>query len=281
MKKRIVFGIILLGLWAGQALAQARADEKLFQDAKLLLFDEKWKGAQEKLEELLAEYPASALAPQAVFYRAKCLARQPGQQKKALEAYESYLGQEEKNASLVEEAETSIIELAFDLHSQGEKDYLTKIEERLANPNRIIRYFAALKLSQVKDKAAARSVPVLKEIIAEERDPDLKDRARIALLRISPDSLQEFQEEAEEGRPLILKIRIIDKKTKQAKLSINIPWALADLALGALGEKERASLRKEGYNLDTIVDQLTRFRGEIINIDGDDATIKIWIDRRP
>ncbi|MEW5902442.1 MAG: hypothetical protein AB1715_13335, partial [Acidobacteriota bacterium] len=97
MRKIIAFGIILLGLLSSQAPAQARADEKLFQEAKLLLFDEKWKGAQEKLEELLAEYPDSSLVPQAVFYRAKCLGKEPGQQKKALEAYEGYLRQKEKS----------------------------------------------------------------------------------------------------------------------------------------------------------------------------------------
>lgn len=283
MKKIIASGIILIGLLLpGRSLAQAKADEKLFQEAKVLLFDEKWKDAQEKLEELLEEHPASALVSQAIFYRAKCLARQPGQLKKALEGYEDYLRQKEENASLAEESETSIIELAYELYSRGERDYLTKIEERLENPDRVIRYYAAHRLSQVKDKAAAaRAIPVLKEIIAKERDPDLKDRARIDLLRVSPDALRDVEGEAEEGRPMILKIRIIDKRSKEAKVSINIPWALADLALSALGERERASLRREGYDLDRIVDQLTRFKEKIIKIDGEDATIEIWIDRKP
>jgi hypothetical protein len=283
VKKIIASGIILIGLLLpGRSLAQAKADEKLFQEAKVLLFDEKWKDAQEKLEELLEEHPASALVSQAIFYRAKCLARQPGQLKKALEGYEDYLRQKEENASLAEESETSIIELAYELYSRGERDYLTKIEERLENPDRVIRYYAAHRLSQVKDKAAAaRAIPVLKEIIAKERDPDLKDRARIDLLRVSPDALRDVEGEAEEGRPMILKIRIIDKRSKEAKVSINIPWALADLALSALGERERASLRREGYDLDRIVDQLTRFKEKIIKIDGEDATIEIWIDRKP
>ncbi|MEW5900862.1 MAG: hypothetical protein AB1715_05310, partial [Acidobacteriota bacterium] len=180
-----------------------------------------------------------------------------------------------------EEAETSIIELAYELYSKGEKDYRTKIEERLDNPNRIIRYYAAIKLSLIKDKAAARAIPVLKEIIAQERDPDLRDRARIALLRVSPDALKDVEDKAEEGRALVLKIRVIDRRSRETKLLINIPWALADLALQALGEKERASLRQKGYDLDNLVDQLTKFKGSIIEIEDEDAVIKIWIDRNP
>ncbi len=280
MKKyALFFGIILMGFMCLQASAQALPDEKLFQEAKILLFDEKWGQAQEKLEELLARYPQSPLAPQAVFYRAKCLGKQKGKEKDALEAYENYLQLPEKNRSFIEESETSIIDLSYDLSVKGEKSYLNKIGERLQSSNRVVSYYAAFKLSLVKDKSvAAKAIPVLKQIIEEEKDTDLKDRARVALLRVSPSALKQVEQEREEGSAKILKIRVQVKGEKEPEVSINIPWALADLALRAIPEKDRASLRNEGYDLDKIVDMLTKTKGSIIEIREKDRIIKIWID---
>jgi outer membrane protein assembly factor BamD (BamD/ComL family) len=284
MRKTTFFIIILTGLLAATAAAQTKAEEKLFQEAKILLFDEKWEEAQAKLEELLVEYPRSPLAPQAIFYRAKCLGKQRGQQEKALRAYEDYLYTPDKNVSMVEEAETSIIDLAYDLYiGRGGRDYLEKIEDRLQSPSSNIRYYAALKLSQVKDKhIASRAVPVLKQMVEKEADPDYKDRAKIALMRISPDSLKGVEERADTRRSAkILKIRIEIRGQKEPELSLNIPWALADLALSAIPEKDKAALRLEGYDLDKIVDQLTGMKDNIIEIrdrENKDRVIRIWIE---
>jgi hypothetical protein len=278
-KYSLFFGIIMLGVIWFQANAQTPQEEKLFQEAKILLFDEKWAEAQEKLEDLLDDYPKSSLVPQAIFYRAKCLGKQKGKEKNALEAYQRYLELRDKNRSFIEESETSIIELSYDLYAKGEKSYLDNIEERLESPNRVVRYYAAFKLSLVKDKSvSAKAIPVLKEIVEEEKDPDFKDRARIALLRISPSALRQVEQEKEEGSSKILKIRVRVKGEKEPEVSINIPWALADLALRAIPEKDRAALRKEGYDLDKIVEQLTKMKERIIKIYDKDRTIEIWID---
>jgi hypothetical protein len=283
MRKALFFIVFLVGLFGAQSGAQTQAEEKLFQEAKILLFDEKWGEAQVKLEELLAEYPRSSLLPQAIFYRAKCLGKQDGKQERALRAYEDYLFTPEKNESLVEEAETSIIDLAYDLYyNDGEKDYLDKIEERLFSPSSKVRYYAALKLSLVKDKKiAARAIPVLKQIIEQERDMDFKDRARIALLRISPDSLREVEDRGTSRRAKMLKIRVSVRGMDEPAFDLSIPWALADLALSAIPEKDKAALRQEGYDLDRIVDQIIRMKGNIIEIRSKETparVIKIWIE---
>ncbi len=281
MKKTALFlGIVLAALLWVRAAAQPSAEEKAFQEAKILLFDEKWEEAQKKLEAFLQDYPSSPLVCQAVFYRAKCLGKQRGKQTEALASYENYLRCKDRNTSLVEEAETSIIDLAYDLYNRGTKQYVEEIEARLESSNRVIRYYAAFKLSLVKDKqAASRAIPVLKEIIAGEKDLDLQDRAKIALLRISPDALREVERGKEERRVRILKIRVYVEGQKEPELSINIPWALADLALSAIPDKDRSALRSEGYDLDKIIDELTRTRGSIIEIREKERTIKIWIDR--
>lgn len=283
MRKTLFFIVFLVGLSGAQVGAQTQAEEKTLQEAKILMFDEQWEEAQIKLEELLTEHPRSRLVPQAIFYRAKCLGRQGEKKEGALRAYEDYLFTPDKNESLVEEAETSIIDLAFDLYGEdGDKEYLDKIEERLLSPSAKVRCYAALKLSLVRDKKiAGRAIPVLKQVIAREIDMDLKDRARIALLRISPDSLKEMEDSGERKRAKILRIQVMERGMDEPAFKLGIPWALADLALSAIPEKDKAALREEGYDLDKIVDQLIRMRGNIIEIRSKETparVIKIWIE---
>lgn len=280
MKKEAAILGIVLGLFVGlKAGAQTAPDAKLFQEAKILLFDEKWDAARAKLETLLDEFPSSPLASQALFYKARCLAKKIDRRDEALEAYEKYLVSSGKSPSLTEEADTSIIDLAYDLYAGGDRSYLARIEDRLASPSRVVRYYAAFKLSLVRDKSAAgRAVPVLREIVEEERDVDLRDRARIALLRISPDALKEVEDERGPGRGNTLKIRVMVRGRREPEIAFNIPWALADLALRAIPEKDRAALRAEGYDLDRIIDQLTRTRQSLIEIRSVDRIIRIWIE---
>lgn len=271
--------IILCVSFVLQAYAQLDPDEKLFQDAKILIFDKKWEEAQEKLEELINDYPESPWHSPAVFYLGKCLQEQSGKEVKALEVYKDYTQLDERNEQLVEESETSIIELAFRLYERGKKSYLREIEKRLSSPNRVIKYWAAIKLSYAKDnKIARRGLPVLMEILEEERDDELKDRAKIAVLRVDPDALKDFEEERYESRAKILHIRVYEEGKKKTKLSLDIPWALADLALAAIPSEEKENMRREGYDLDKIIRELTRVKGNIIEIKSEGSVIKIWID---
>ncbi len=282
MKKTALVIIVLLGFVSALAAAQQSPDEKLFEKAKSLFFDEKWEDAQEAFEDLLDDYPKSSLVPQATFYRATCLARQKGHEEEAIEAYKDYLSGKGRNDSLAREAETSIIDLAYELYKDDEEDYLDEIEQRLESPNRGIRYYASFKLSLVKDKQIAiQAIPVLERIIVEESDRDLRDRAKIALLRIAPDSLKDVQDREEKGRAKVLKIRVMVEGRKEAEFSLNIPWALADLALQAIPEKDKAALRREGYDLEKIIHQLTRIKGNIIEIrpkEDRSRVIKLWIE---
>jgi len=282
VRKTALILIILAGLVCVRAAAQESSDEKLFQEAKLLFFDEKWEVAQEKFEDLLHDYPESSLLPQATFYKAQCLARRKGHEEEAIEAYKDYLSSKKRNDSLSEEAESAIIDLVYELYKDDQEDYLDEIEQRLESPNRVIRYYAAFKLSLVKDKQiAVQAIPVLERIIVEEDDKDLKDRAKIALLRISPDALKHIEDQEERGRARALRITVVVEGQREPVFSLNIPWALADLAFQAIPEKDKAALRAEGYDLDKIVSQLTRIRGNIIEIrPREDKTriIKIWIE---
>ncbi len=275
----ISIAVILVVVLYVQASAGIDQDEKLFQEAKILIFDKKWEEAQDILDFLLDEYPRSPIYSQALFYKAKCLKEQEGKEAEAIEIYRSYIVQREKNKSLTEASESAIIELVFRLYEKtGRKSYLKDIEKRLYRKNKTVRYYAAFTLSKAKDKKYARkAVPVLENIIETENDEDLRDRARIYLLRVDPDAYHEMEEEPFIKRSSILHIRVQNRGEKTPEFSISIPWALADLALRAIPVEVWEELIQEGYDIDKIVKDITRFKGRILEIKTEDSIIKIWI----
>jgi len=279
----LVAGILTLSLFIffGRLSSQqaSQPEETAFQAVKLLIFDEKWAEAVERLDAFLKQYPSSPLAAQAVFYRGRCLAQIPGRSEEAITAYESYLQLKSASPSLAEEAELAVIDLASDLVAKGKRGYINQIESRLSSPNRVVRYYAAFKLSYFREKSLAqKSLPVLKEIVQEEKDAELRDRARIALLRVSPESLSQLEEQSSLKKPLVLKIRVEKKGKKEPEVFITIPWSLADLALRAIPEKDKEKLRQQGYDIERIIKDLNRNKGQIIEIRDAETIIKIWIE---
>jgi len=260
------------------AYAHFQTDEGLFQEAKILIFDKEWENAQEKLEELLEDYPDSPLYSQVLFYLGLTLENQKGKEKESIDVFKKYILRRDNNEVLTQEAETSIIKLSFVLYEKGRKSYLKEIKTRLYRPNRIVRYYAAIRLSYLQDQEeASEAIPILKKILEEEKDEELKDKAKLALLRIDPDFFQNYEEQRGERRLMLMKIRVISKKTREETFSLSIPWALADLALANIPDEAKAGLRKEGYDLDRIIKEVIE-GGRIIEIETKDATIKIWID---
>jgi hypothetical protein len=255
-----------------------QSEEELFQEAKIMIFDKEWENAQEKLEELLEDFPDSPLCSQALFYLGRTLENQKGKEKEAISVFKRYIVRGDSSEFLTQEAETSIIKLSFILYEKGRKSYLKEIKTRMFRPNRIVRYYAAIRLSYLEDKREARdAVPVLKEILEEEEDQELKDKAKIALLRIDPDYFQDYEEKREERRLMLMKFKVINKNTRAETFSLSIPWALADLALANIPEDAKADLRKEGYDLDRILKEVIE-GGRILEIATKEAIIKIWIE---
>jgi len=276
--------VLVLGLGSaatGQALPQASTDEKLFQEAKLLIFDKKWEAALDKLQDIVDSGARGPYYSQAIFYKGECLSSIKGREKDALLAYKEYIQLRDANPSLIEKSEGSIIDLASTLYNKGDRSALKEIEGRLDHPNRAVRYYAAYKLSLVPDKTiASKSVIVLEQIIRTEKDPELTDRARIALLRVSPESLKSVEDrKPSSDSPRMLKIRIWKKGMKSPEVSINIPWALADLALNAMDEEDKAAMRKKGYDLNKIMNDLAKSKEKLFRIEADDGSIiEIWIE---
>ena len=277
-KMTIYSGIFLMMSVFFPAYATMQSDEELFQEAKIMIFDKEWENAQEKLEELLEDFPDSPLYSQALFYLGRTLENQKGEEKEAISVFKKYILRSDSNEVLAQEAETSIIKLSFVLYEKGRKSYLKEIKTRLYRPNRIVRYYAAIRLSYLDDKKeASKAIPVLKEILEEEEDQELRDKAKIALLRIDSDYFQDYEEKRDERRSMLMKFRVLSKRTRAETFSLSIPWALADLALANIPEDAKAELRKEGYDLDRILKEVIE-GGRIIEIETKESIIKIWIE---
>ncbi len=274
----VVLAVLLAG--AFPAAAQTGVENRDFQEIKLLIFDESWPEALSRLDAFLKRNPSDPRFVPALYYRAKCLEEIGGREEQALRGYQEYLGRGDRNKSLSADAEASIIELAMKLYDKGDRSYLPEIEERLSHPEKEVRYFAALRLSTLREKkAAAKSAPVLKKMLAEEKDAELVDRAKIALLRVEPEALAAVPDRTTDRRARLFHIHILDAGTNKAELSLNLPIALADLALAGIAQKDKDLLREKGYDIDRIIKDL-KSTGTLLEIkdEKDGKIIKIWID---
>ncbi len=145
--------------------------------------------------------------------------------------------------------------------------------------NKVVRYYAAIQMSKSKDRRLAeRTIPILMTIAQEETNAELRDRAKIALLRLSPESLSKL-----EGRPVTrrsgtLHFEVVDDGLRKVLFSIAIPKALADLALSAVPEEEMQAVRLKGYDIPKILRELETSGRSILEIRSEGKTIKIWID---
>jgi hypothetical protein len=287
MSKKFAFLIlaVLLAAVAGPVLRadpedpQAQ-DEKAFQEIKLLIFDEKWAAAETRLFEFLGRFPKSAYAPQALYYKGKCLEEMGGRDKDALEAYKAYIQIKDRNKNLAEDAEVSIVDLALKFYDAGERDYLRDIEDRLDSRSRVVRNYTAIQMSKSKDRRLAeRSIPLLVTIAEEEDNAELRDRAKIALLRLSPDSLSKMDGHSAARRSgSTLHFEAVDEGSRRVLFSIAIPRALADLALAAIPESEMQAIRMKGYDIPRLMRELETSGRTVVEVRAEGKRIRIWID---
>ena len=75
----------------------------------------------------------------------------------------------------------------------------------------------------------------------------------------------------------MLRIRILDKKNGQAAVALNIPLALADLAMQSLSDEQKRTLQKKGYGLDKVMAKLVE-QGLKIDIQDDEGVFQIWVE---
>jgi len=276
---------LVLALWlaAGLAAPARAADPELARKAKALFFDRQYGEAREAWQAVL-KGSRGPEADQAAFWIARS-SESLGETDRAFKEYGDFLARRPADRSLVEEASTSRVGLAAQLYKAGKHEHLDVLTAGLDGPSRTVRYYSALQLAGLGPEVGKRAVSVLCRIVSEEKDDDLVDRAKLAMLKVDPQSscLSSVHAEAQpgpvrEGR--MLRVRIFDKGSARPKVSVNLPMALADLLFKSLPEEAKRDLRRKGYDADNFWTQLRRLGPtEIVDIEGDQGEkIQIWIE---
>jgi hypothetical protein len=219
----------------------------------------------------------------ALYWVARC-SESLGESERALSEYGRYLAARPADRTLAEEAKTSRVALAVKLAKAGQPAHAKIAREALTDRDRTVRYFAALQLASLGPEQGKPAVPVLKEILAKEKDEDLVERAKLALLRVARDELPVAEtgpRTKPRGRPAAwVRIRIYEKGESKPNVAINLPVALADLVFKALPDEAIEDLRKEGYDARSFWEALKKTGpAEILTVEGKDGErIQVWLE---
>jgi hypothetical protein len=270
-----------LAVAGSAAIAGAQADPERVRTAKALFFDRKYAEARQAWEAVRAAAKGpDAEAPS--YWVARC-SENLGENERALKEYDAFLARRPRDRTLAEEARTSRVGLASKLYKAGRKQHVQVLRDALSDSSKTVRYYAALQMSGLDAEMCRLAAPVLRRILDQEKDPDLVDRAKLALLRCDPSALgstSKAPRAARAGEARWVHIRITERGGTRPKVSINLPLALAEMLYKSLPDDVKADLRKEGYDADTFWERLRRMGAtEIISIEGDDGErIQIWTE---
>ena len=283
--------LVLAGALAAPS-ATAQTDSERLKSAKSLFFDKKYAEARELwLQAKRAGGPDAGLA---AFWVARC-SENMGERERALGEYAEYLARSPADAALAEEARTSRVALAARLYETGSRQYLPLLTQALQDQSRTVRYFAAFQLAGLGPPVGDAAVPVLKRILAEEKDDDLVERAKLKLLKVDPQALASATRApvARAGAPRAgetrapaarqaswIRVRIYERGRAEPKVMVNFPLALADLVFKSLPDDARRELKQKGYDADNFWERLKALGPtDILEIVGEDGErVKIWIE---
>ncbi len=260
------------------ALAAAPGDVK---NAKALFFDKHYREARQAWEDVRRSGPPDE-ARAALYWVARS-SESLGEDDRALDEYASFLALGGTDPVLAEEARTHRVGLAARLVQQGHKERLSIVRDALNDESRTVRYFAAFQLADLGPELGRSAVPVLRQILAEEHDNDLLDRAKLKLLRLDPKALQGAPSAT--GRRSAravqwVKVRVYDAGAREPSVSVNLPLALAELLFKSLPEDARRELGKKGYDEANFWKRLRELGPtQILEIkSGDGGRVEIWTE---
>ena len=286
--KRACLLVLLFVTAALPAFAQVEADR--LRAAKELVFDKRYAEARTAWQQILAASSGSE-AENASYWVARC-SESLGENERALREYGQFLDRKPADGTLAEEARTSRVGLATKLVRAGQTPQLAVLKAALSDPSKTVRYYAALQLASLGKDVGLTALPVLKEIVAKEKDDDLVERAKIAILRLDPSALAKAapasaasaapaSHAAPTPRPASwIRVRIYEKGRKDPEVSINLPLGLAELVYKSLPDDARRDLKLKGYDADNFWDRLKKLGPtEILSIDGKDGErVQIWLE---
>jgi len=270
----------------------AQADAERLRTAKTLFFDRRYAEARQAWEAVRTSAKGvEAEAP--TYWIARC-SENLGESERALKEYDAFLALRPKDQALVEEARTSRVSLAAKLYKSGNKVHVQVLRSALSDPSRTVRYYTALQMSGLDAEMGKLSAPVLCQVLEQEKDADLVDRAKLGLMRWDPAALSAtatapatptaratgVPRTARAREAHWVHVRITEKGGTKPKVSINLPLGLAEMLFKSLPADAKADLRREGYDPETFWARLRQLGpSEIISIEGDDGErIQIWTE---
>lgn len=256
-------------------------DSEPLRNAKALVFDRKYTEARQAWQQILAA--GGPEAETAAYWIARC-SENLKEDTRAFKEYGDYLARKPADRALVEEARTSRVGLAARLYRSGQTQRLPVLRDALGDPSKTVRYYAAFQLGGLGGEPAKAAVPLLKRIVAEEKDLDLVDRAKLILLRVDPQALAApappKQPTPTAGHGTWLKVRVFEAHNATAKVSVNVPVALAEIVFKSLPEDAKKDLSLKGYDAGNFWERLKNLpKMEILTIEGEDGEkVQIWIE---
>jgi tetratricopeptide (TPR) repeat protein len=272
-------------LMAGPAGAQGDSDR--LRTAKTLMFDRKYAEARQAWQALLTS-STGAEAEAAAYYVARC-SENLGENERAFKEYGEYLARRPADRALAEEARTSRVGLAAKLYKAGQRQQLSVLKEALQDPSKTVRYYAAFQAAGLGAPVGLAALPVLKQIVSQEKDDDLVDRARLYILKLDPGALAgDKGAVAGSGPPPTanpkaatwIRVRVYEKGRKDANVSINLPVGLAEMVFKSLPDDAIRELKHKGIDAENFWDRLKKLPPtEIMTIEGEDGEkVQIWLE---
>jgi hypothetical protein len=282
MKPRL-YGLALVAWLVPALAAPAQPDPEALRQAKALYFDRQYAEARAAWQGVL-DTGGVKDAPAAPYWIARC-SESLGESERALGEYGRYLATRPSDRALAEEAKTSRVSLAVKLAKEGQPVHTRIALDGLNDVSRTVRYFAALQVATLGPEQGKAAVPVLKEILAKEKDEDLVERAKLALLKVDrsalpPPAPMPPRPPSRGQAATWVHIRIYEKGQSKPNVAINLPVALADLVFKALPDSAVADLRKEGYDARLFWEAVKKTGpAEILTVEGKDGErIQVWLE---
>jgi hypothetical protein len=278
---RLVISLVVAAFCLAPVSALAAAEAEELRSAKSLYFDRRYAESRSAWQAVL-ETSRGGDADTAAYWIARC-SEQLGEPDRALSEYTSFLARRPGDTTLAEEARIARIGIAARLYREGRHQHLSLVQQGLADRGRAVRYFAAFQLANLGPDLGRPALPVLRRILTEEKDPDLVDRAKLALLKVDPSSLDTAPRPtlpAERRQVGWIKVRIQDKGARAPKVTVNVPIGLAELAYKSLPEEARRELARKGYAPENFWQRLKGMGpAEILSIEGPEGeTIRVYTE---
>jgi len=263
---------------AAVTLAPQPPTDDASKTAKALWVDRKYAEARAAWQAVL-KASSGAESEEALYYIGRS-SEALGELERAFGEYGAFLERHPSKVELRDEALTFRIGIAAKLYKKGQKEHLSVITEALASGSKTVRYFAALQLSGLPPDVGRQAIPVLREILTQETDSDLVDRAKLGMLRLDPTALGHDGGPSGAKKATWLRLRISKTGKAKPEVSINVPVAFAELLFKSLPDDARQELRKQGYDADNFWARLKALGPtSVVHIEGEDGEkIDIWLE---